>query len=104
MWVVIDPAGKTEERNDPTAIGVIGLRADGVVMVLHMEAKRREYPEVRQRAKDRMAEWRADGGVGEDTSNGLALGPDLRAVRRAASMSSTGSANRPAPRWPCTRT
>ena len=81
VWVVVDPAGKTAERNDPSGVGVIGLRADGVVMVLHMEAIRRDYPGLRQRVTDLAAEWRATGILVEDSSTGLALVPDLRAAR-----------------------
>ena len=78
VWVVVDPAAKTSERNDPSAIGAIGRRADGKLAVLHMEAVRRDYPALRQRIRDLRTEWRADGVLVEDTSIGQALIPELR--------------------------
>lgn len=78
VYVVIDPAAKTAERNDPTAIGVLGVRGHDV-LVLHVEAKRREYPDTRQRAVDLARQWGASGIIVEDTSVGQALAPDLRA-------------------------
>ena len=74
---MVDPAGKTADHNDPTAIGVLGVRPDGRVLVLHVEAERRAYPEMRQRVRDLFNAWRADGVLVEDTSTGLALVPDL---------------------------
>ncbi len=80
VYVVVDPAGKTKDHNDPTAIGVLGVRGDGKILVLHVEAERREYPAMRQRVRDLVSEWRADGAAVEDTSTGLALVPDLRSL------------------------
>lgn len=78
VYVVIDPAAKTSERNDPSAIGVLGVRGSDV-LVLHVEAERRDYPALRQRAIDLARQWRSAGLVVEDTSVGQALVPDLRA-------------------------
>ena len=79
VYVVIDPAAKTAERNDPSAIGVLGVRG-GDVIVLHVEAERRDYPALRQRVRDLSTAWRASGVLVEDTSVGQALVPDLRAL------------------------
>ena len=79
VYIVIDPAAKTAERNDPSAIGVLGVRG-GDVIVLHVEAERRDYPALRQRVRDLSAAWRASGVLVEDTSVGQALVPDLRAL------------------------
>jgi predicted phage terminase large subunit-like protein len=79
VYIVIDPAAKTAERNDPSAIGVLGV-CGGDVMVLHVEAERRDYPALRQRVRDLSTAWRASGVLVEDTSVGQALVPDLRAM------------------------
>jgi predicted phage terminase large subunit-like protein len=78
VFVVIDPAAKIKERNDPSALGVVGVRADGVVFVLHVEAKRREYPDTKQRAIDLYHQWGANAILVEDTNIGHALVPELR--------------------------
>jgi predicted phage terminase large subunit-like protein len=79
VYIVIDPAAKTAERNDPSAIGVLGV-CGGDVIVLHVEAERRDYPALRQRVRDLSTAWRASGVLVEDTSVGQALVPDLRAM------------------------
>lgn len=93
VWVAIDPAAKTAERNDPSAILVAGVMPDRSIRVLHVEAERRDYPALRQRVRDVAAWMRADGILVEDTSVGQALIPDLRLMGlavRAVSVAGRG--------------
>lgn len=84
--IAVDPAAKTSQHNDPTAIVVAGLRPRGNgsdVLILHVEAKRREAPDTERRIEDLARYWNATARTSvtvlvEDTSVGQAWVPSLR--------------------------
>jgi predicted phage terminase large subunit-like protein len=85
--ICVDPAAKTANHNDPTGIVIMGQRPRGGghdVLILHVEAERRESPVTEQRIADLAAEWTAATRqrvtvLVEDTSVGQAWIPTLRA-------------------------
>jgi hypothetical protein len=84
--IAVDPAAKTSQHNDPTAIVVAGIRPRGGgsdVLILHVETKRREAPDTERRIEDLANYWRSTTRqpvtvIVEDTSVGQAWVPSLR--------------------------